>query len=127
MQTSIIIATLFAAIALAAPAQENGNQQTSNGNQQTSNGNQQTSDGNQQTSDGNQQTSYVPCSGQYATSQCCATDAQAAGGLDCATPPSVPNSAANFSSVCAAIGQQARCCVTSSLGQDVQCQTPSGI
>ncbi|KAI0439526.1 Cerato-ulmin hydrophobin family [Xylaria telfairii] len=99
MQTSIIIATLFTAIALAAPARETDSRQTP----------------------------YVACSGLYGTSQCCATDVLGVADLDCANPPSVPNSADNFSAVCAAIGQRARCCVLPVLGQDVLCQTPSGV
>ncbi|KAI8946649.1 Cerato-ulmin hydrophobin family [Xylaria longipes] len=100
MQTSIVIATLFAAIALAAPApaQEVETRQT-----------------------------YVACSGLYGTSQCCATDVLGVADLDCANPPTIPTSADDFSSVCSAIGQRARCCVLPILGQDVLCQTPVGV
>ncbi|KAI0171928.1 Cerato-ulmin hydrophobin family [Hypoxylon sp. FL1284] len=91
------IATIFAGVALAAPAVEE------------------------------RQAAYTPCSGLYGTSQCCATDVLGVADLDCANPPSVPTDAANFSSVCSAIGQRARCCVLPVLGQDVLCQTPSGV
>ncbi|KAI0802144.1 Cerato-ulmin hydrophobin family [Xylaria sp. FL0064] len=70
---------------------------------------------------------YVPCSGLYSTAQCCATDVLGVADLDCANPPSVPTDAINFSAVCSAIGQRARCCVLPVLGQDVLCQTPVGV
>ncbi|KAL0935927.1 hydrophobin precursor [Colletotrichum truncatum] len=54
---------------------------------------------------------YLPCSGLYGTSQCCATDVLGIANLDCGNPPEVPTSADNFSAVCSAIGQRARCCV----------------
>ncbi|KAI1754040.1 Cerato-ulmin hydrophobin family [Xylaria castorea] len=100
MQTSIVFTTLFAAIALAAPAPEVENRQAA---------------------------PYVACSGLYGTSQCCATDVLGVADLDCANPPSVPSSADDFSAVCSAIGQRARCCVLPVLGQDVLCQTPVGV
>ncbi|KAK0631160.1 Cerato-ulmin hydrophobin family [Bombardia bombarda] len=70
---------------------------------------------------------YLPCSGLYGTSQCCATDVLGVADLDCAGPPTVPTSADDFSAVCSAIGQRARCCVLPILGQDVLCQTPAGV
>ncbi|CAJ2512630.1 Uu.00g007490.m01.CDS01 [Anthostomella pinea] len=70
---------------------------------------------------------YTPCSGLYGTEQCCATDVLGVADLNCANPSAVPTSAADFSAVCAAIGQQARCCVLPVLGQDVLCQTPVGV
>ncbi|KAI0966877.1 Cerato-ulmin hydrophobin family [Xylaria arbuscula] len=70
---------------------------------------------------------YTACSGLYGTAQCCATDVLGVADLDCANPPSVPTSADNFSAVCSAIGQRARCCVLPVLGQDVLCQTPVGV
>ncbi|KAK7755486.1 hypothetical protein SLS62_002416 [Diatrype stigma] len=73
------------------------------------------------------ESTYEPCSGLYSTSQCCATDVLGVADLDCANPPSVPTDAASFSSVCSAIGQRARCCVLPVLGQDVLCQTPTGV
>lgn len=54
---------------------------------------------------------YVPCSGLYGTSQCCATDVLGVADLDCGNPPEAPTSADEFSSICSAIGQRARCCV----------------
>ncbi|KAI1367882.1 Cerato-ulmin hydrophobin family [Xylaria arbuscula] len=100
MQFPTIIAALFTAVAVAAPApgSELEDRQT-----------------------------YVPCSGLYGTSQCCATDVLGVADLDCANPPSVPTDADNFSAVCSAIGQRARCCVLPVLGQDVLCQTPVGV
>ncbi|KAM5356689.1 hypothetical protein ACJ41O_003335 [Fusarium nematophilum] len=70
---------------------------------------------------------YVPCSGLYGTSQCCATDVLGIANLDCGNPPSVPTDADDFSAVCAAIGQRARCCVLPILDQGVLCNTPSGV
>ncbi|KAI0521292.1 Cerato-ulmin hydrophobin family [Xylaria bambusicola] len=70
---------------------------------------------------------YVPCTGLYGTSQCCATDVLGVADLDCANPPSVPTDAANFMAVCSDIGQRARCCVLPILGQDILCQTPVGV
>ncbi|KAK3940239.1 Cerato-ulmin hydrophobin family [Diplogelasinospora grovesii] len=70
---------------------------------------------------------FATCSGLYGTAQCCATDVLGVADLDCANPPSVPTSAANFAAVCAAIGQRARCCVLPILGQDLLCQTPAGV
>ncbi|KAI0380645.1 Cerato-ulmin hydrophobin family [Hypomontagnella monticulosa] len=91
-------AILFAGVALAAPAAEMESRQT-----------------------------YVPCTGLYGTSQCCATDVLGVADLDCANPPTVPTDAANFTSICSAIGQRARCCVLPILGQDILCQTPAGV
>ncbi|KAI1760420.1 Cerato-ulmin hydrophobin family, partial [Hypoxylon sp. FL1150] len=70
---------------------------------------------------------YTPCSGLYGTAQCCATDVLGVADLDCANPPTTPTDADNFSAVCAAIGQKARCCVLPILGQDVLCETPTGV
>ena len=47
--------------------------------------------------------------------------------LDCANPSKVPTSADDFSSVCSAIGQRARCCVLPILEQGVLCNTPTGV
>ncbi|KAI0451585.1 Cerato-ulmin hydrophobin family [Xylaria acuta] len=99
MQIPIILATLFAAVAIAAPAPEVEGRGAA----------------------------YVACSGLYGTTQCCATDVLGVADLDCANPPIVPTSASDFSAVCSAIGQRARCCVLPVLGQDVLCQTPSGV
>lgn len=54
---------------------------------------------------------YIPCSGLYGTAQCCATDVLGVADLNCADPPTVPTNASEFQAECAAIGQQARCCV----------------
>lgn len=54
---------------------------------------------------------YTPCSGLYGIAQCCATDVLGVADLDCADPATVPTNATEFQSECAAIGQQARCCV----------------
>ncbi|KAI1467733.1 uncharacterized protein F4812DRAFT_459834 [Daldinia caldariorum] len=94
--TTAAITTLFAGVAVAAPAVE-------------------------------QRQTYTPCSGTYGTAQCCATDVLGVADLDCANPSSVPTDASNFTDVCAAGGQRARCCVLPILGQGVLCQTPSGV
>jgi len=70
---------------------------------------------------------YVACSGLYGTAQCCATDVLGVADLDCANPLSVPTSAGDFTAVCSAIGQRARCCVLPVLGQDLLCNTPAGV
>jgi len=70
---------------------------------------------------------YVPCSGLYGSAQCCATDVLGAADLDCGQPPSVPTAADDFSMVCSAIGQRARCCVLPILDQGILCQTPVGV
>ncbi|KAK3357936.1 Cerato-ulmin hydrophobin family [Lasiosphaeria hispida] len=73
------------------------------------------------------QVPYIPCSGLYGTSQCCATDVLGVADLDCGNPPSPPTNATEFSAVCSAIGQRARCCVLPILEQGVLCQTPAGV
>ncbi|KAK0711811.1 Cerato-ulmin hydrophobin family [Lasiosphaeris hirsuta] len=73
------------------------------------------------------QVPYAPCSGLYGTSQCCATDVLGVADLDCGNPPTPPANATDFSAVCSAIGQRARCCVLPVLGQDLLCQTPTGV
>ncbi|KXH32540.1 hypothetical protein CSIM01_11125 [Colletotrichum simmondsii] len=74
---------------------------------------------------------YVACSGLYSSLQCCATDVLGVADLDCASPPptatNVPTSASNFRSICANVGQRARCCIVPVLGQAVLCQTPVGV
>ncbi|KAK4152106.1 Cerato-ulmin hydrophobin family [Chaetomidium leptoderma] len=70
---------------------------------------------------------YVPCTGLYGTAQCCATDVLGVADLDCGGPPTIPADAANFSEVCSAIGQRARCCVLPILEQGILCQTPAGV
>ncbi|KAK7425934.1 hypothetical protein QQZ08_007516 [Neonectria magnoliae] len=70
---------------------------------------------------------YVPCSGLYGTSQCCATDILGVADLDCGNPLETPTSGANFSAICAEIGQRARCCVLPILEQGILCQAASGV
>ncbi|KAH8649999.1 Cerato-ulmin hydrophobin family [Xylariales sp. PMI_506] len=70
---------------------------------------------------------YEPCSGLYSNSLCCATDVLGIADLDCATPPSVPTDADDFSSICAAIGQRARCCTIPLADLGVLCETPAGV
>ncbi|KAJ4262918.1 hypothetical protein NW762_006531 [Fusarium torreyae] len=70
---------------------------------------------------------YVPCSGLYGTSQCCATDVLGVADLDCGNPPSVPANATDFQSVCHDIGQRARCCVLPILDQGILCNNPTGV
>ncbi|KAI1065521.1 hypothetical protein LB507_001233 [Fusarium sp. FIESC RH6] len=73
------------------------------------------------------QTPYVPCTGLYGTAQCCATDVLGLANLDCGGPPSTPSNATDFSAVCSAIGQRARCCVLPILDQGILCNTPAGV
>ncbi|KAH7136851.1 hydrophobin [Dactylonectria estremocensis] len=96
MQFNIVLASLFASLAVAAPTIE-------------------------------KRQTYDPCSGLYDTSQCCATDVLGVADLDCGSPPSTPTSADNFSDICSAIGQRARCCVLPILDQGILCQTPAGV
>ena len=70
---------------------------------------------------------FVPCSGLYGSAQCCATDVLGLADLDCGQPPEAVGSADEFSSVCAAIGQRARCCVLPILDQGILCNTPAGV
>ncbi|KAG5662619.1 hypothetical protein KAF25_005037 [Fusarium avenaceum] len=70
---------------------------------------------------------YIPCSGLYGTSQCCATDVLGIADLDCGNPPTAPTDATDFSAVCSGIGQRARCCVLPILDQGILCNTPTGV
>ncbi|CAI4212783.1 unnamed protein product [Parascedosporium putredinis] len=70
---------------------------------------------------------YTPCSGLYGSAQCCATDVLGIADLDCGQPPTGPTSADDFSAVCSAIGQRARCCVLPILDQGILCNTPVGV
>ncbi|KAI1370632.1 Cerato-ulmin hydrophobin family [Hypoxylon crocopeplum] len=70
---------------------------------------------------------YIPCSGLYGTAQCCATDVLGVADLDCADPSATPTDATDFSAVCSAIGQRARCCVLPILEQGILCDTPTGV
>ncbi|KAH7125981.1 hydrophobin [Dactylonectria macrodidyma] len=96
MQFSIVLASLCASLAVAAPTVE-------------------------------KRQTYDPCSGLYDTAQCCATDVLGVADLDCGSPPSTPTDADDFSAVCSAIGQRARCCVLPILDQGILCQTPAGV
>ncbi|KAM3550065.1 hypothetical protein MY1884_008436, partial [Beauveria asiatica] len=46
----------------------------------------------------------------YSVAACCATDIADVANLDCQTPKKTPNSAKHLQEICAAEGQQARCC-----------------
>ncbi|KAK1472532.1 hypothetical protein CTAM01_16373 [Colletotrichum tamarilloi] len=70
---------------------------------------------------------YDACSGLYDSLQCCATDLLGVADLDCASPATVPTSASDAKSICAKVGQRARCCVLPILGQSILCQTPVGV
>ncbi|KAF4971634.1 hypothetical protein FZEAL_9794 [Fusarium zealandicum] len=70
---------------------------------------------------------YIPCSGLYGTSQCCATDVLGVADLDCGNPSATPADADNFSAICAEIGQRARCCALPILDQGILCNTPAGV
>ncbi|TLS29590.1 hypothetical protein PpBr36_00669 [Pyricularia pennisetigena] len=73
------------------------------------------------------QVPYTPCSGLYGSAQCCATDILGLANLDCGQPSEAPANATNFSEICAAIGQRARCCVLPILDQGILCNTPAGV
>lgn len=102
MQFTTAFVALFASVALAAPTQLEDRQAV-----------------------------YIPCSGLYGTSQCCATDVLGIADLDCAnrklppdsiqpetgdmalttvSAPTVPTNATDFTAICADVGQRARCC-----------------
>ncbi|KAL2127758.1 hypothetical protein VTI74DRAFT_10227 [Chaetomium olivicolor] len=69
---------------------------------------------------------YIPCSGVFPPAKCCATDVLGISDLDCGDRD-VPTSANNFSAVCSAIGQHARCCMLPIPGEDIICTTPTGV
>ena len=50
------------------------------------------------------------CTGLSGSAVCCATDVLGLADLDCAAPPQQPTSVQDFTDICAAIGQRARCC-----------------
>ncbi|OAP61268.1 hypothetical protein AYL99_03469 [Fonsecaea erecta] len=64
------------------------------------------------------------CSGADSSAVCCATDVLGVADLDCAPPPSTPTSTDDFTSICASIGQQARCCLLPILEQGLICTSP---
>ncbi|KAF2746898.1 hypothetical protein M011DRAFT_403575 [Sporormia fimetaria CBS 119925] len=55
------------------------------------------------------------------TPLCCATDVLDLADLDCFTPPTTPTDVNSFVEICAADGQQAKCCVLPILGQALFC------
>jgi len=67
---------------------------------------------------------YTACSGTDSNALCCATDVLGLADLDCAQVASTPTSLANFTSMCAAIGQRARCCALPILDQALLCVAP---
>ncbi|KAI1734912.1 hydrophobin precursor [Xylaria scruposa] len=73
-------------------------------------------------------TPYDACpDGLYSVPQCCATDVLGVADLDCHSPSAVPSNVFNFRDICANGGDRARCCVVPVLGQDVLCETPTGL
>ncbi|KAF3047375.1 hypothetical protein E8E11_009255 [Didymella keratinophila] len=52
---------------------------------------------------------------------CCATDVLNLAVLDCQTPPTTPTGINNFIDICAAEGQQAKCCLLPILEQALIC------
>ncbi|KAK7969301.1 hypothetical protein PG996_002261 [Apiospora saccharicola] len=100
MQIFAVAAAAFAGLALAAPAAEQLE---------------------------SRQAVYTPCTRLYGSQQCCATDVLGVADLDCGSPPNPFETADEFSEVCSAIGQRARCCVLPILGLGVLCQTPAGV
>ncbi|EMD90447.1 hypothetical protein COCC4DRAFT_186971 [Bipolaris maydis ATCC 48331] len=66
--------------------------------------------------------------GLYSNAQCCATDILGVAALNCQNPTTTPTSTGDFISGCAAVGQQAQCCVIPVAGQALLCQdvSPSG-
>ncbi|EGP84238.1 hydrophobin-like protein [Zymoseptoria tritici IPO323] len=70
---------------------------------------------------------YLPCgTGLSATAECCSANLDGLLELNCAAVPKTPTSGEHFVAICAAQGQEARCCLTVVLGQGVKCQTPPG-
>ncbi|KAK5624818.1 hypothetical protein RRF57_000534 [Xylaria bambusicola] len=68
---------------------------------------------------------YDACpNGLFSSPQCCSTDVLGLADLDCTSAPAIPTSGSEFRSICAASGQQARCCV---IPIDLLCNTPAGI
>ncbi|KAK5998979.1 Hydrophobin-1 [Cladobotryum mycophilum] len=64
--------------------------------------------------------------GLFSNPQCCATDVLGLISLDCHVPINPIRDARNFREVCAASGQQPRCCVAPVASQAVLCQPPVG-
>ncbi|KAJ4383642.1 hypothetical protein N0V86_001697 [Didymella sp. IMI 355093] len=55
------------------------------------------------------------------TPLCCATDVLNLANLDCQNPPTTPTGINNFIDICAAEGQQAKCCLLPILEQGLLC------
>lgn len=71
---------------------------------------------------------YKACTSTLSSNlNCCATDVEGIVDLDCAPPKRTPGSAKEFEQLCAAVGQQARCCALTLLGQGVLCSTIVGL
>ncbi|KAI0016270.1 hydrophobin precursor [Xylariomycetidae sp. FL0641] len=100
MQFTAVVVSFLATLAMASPAKRGG---------------------------GGEGGDYVACSGIYSSAQCCATDVLGVADLDCANPSSTPTSAESFEEICAGGGQRARCCVLPVAGQDILCETPTGL
>ncbi|KAJ9603432.1 hypothetical protein H2200_012210 [Cladophialophora chaetospira] len=64
------------------------------------------------------------CTGTSNSAVCCATDVLGVADLDCAPPPTAPTSVDDFTDICAAIGQRARCCLLPILEQGLICSAP---
>ncbi|CZR60837.1 related to trihydrophobin precursor [Phialocephala subalpina] len=58
------------------------------------------------------------------TPQCCDVDVLGVADLDCSTPPEVPTTVADFTSICAAIGKIDMCCLIPILEQGLICSNP---
>ncbi|ETI23636.1 hypothetical protein G647_05438 [Cladophialophora carrionii CBS 160.54] len=70
------------------------------------------------------QAAVTLCTGASSSAVCCATDVLGVADLDCAPPPTPPTSLEDFTNICAAIGQQARCCLLPILEQGLICANP---
>ncbi|KAI6351408.1 hypothetical protein MCOR25_009944 [Pyricularia grisea] len=119
MQIKTLIIALFAGIAMALPTDppKNGGGGGGGGSTPPPSGG------------GGGSGDYDACEGNgtlYSSAQCCATDVLGIADLDCAVPTTLPTSASSFTSICAAKGQRARCCVLPVAGQAVLCQAPVG-
>ncbi|QDS67501.1 hypothetical protein FKW77_001463 [Venturia effusa] len=67
---------------------------------------------------------YIACSGTTGNAQCCATDVLGLADLDCANPTTTPQSKDDFTAICSAGGQRARCCALPILDQALICSDP---
>ncbi|KAJ6782984.1 hypothetical protein PWT90_10380 [Aphanocladium album] len=64
--------------------------------------------------------------GLYSNLECCSADVLGVLDLDCKSPSRTPTSGADFKSICAAVGKQAKCCVLPVAGQAALCQDVPG-